>query len=145
MTPMKKIRCCRWACSIVLVGILVSGCSVNPRTDPPSYGEWRAESGEPVDRIRFSNLIDWQALDRDWVLLRFSGGKSAAVRPRDPCIADVREARTLELVSALPNLLHRSDRVRLDDRVCLIEEIRSVSPSNGEGAVRGSAYLSRDL
>lgn len=123
--------------------ILLSGCTATPRSDPPSYGDWRAASAEPVDRVRFSNLIDWQALDRDWVLLRFNGGRAFAVRPRDPCLADVREARTLELVSAMPNLLHRSDQVRLDDKLCMIEEIRTLSSTSGiaEG-VGGSGYIS---
>lgn len=128
---------------VALVLIIVSGCSAMPRTDPASFGSWRAESGNPVDRISFSNLVDWQPLDRDWLMLRFNGGKTFAVRPRDPCIGDVREARTLELVSAMPNLLHRSDRVRLDGNVCLIEEIRSISSPPGDDGARGSTSLSR--
>ena len=123
---MTDTRHAHWPVLIALAVALLSGCSAAPRSEPPSFGEWRAESGEPVDQVRFSNLIDWQPLDRDWILLRFNGGKSFALRPRDPCMADVREARTLELVSPMPNLLHRSDRVRLDENVCLIEEIRSV-------------------
>ena len=141
MTGMKYMRCCRWAGILALVLIVVSGCSAIPRSEPPSYGEWRSGSGVPVDRISFSNLIDWQPLDRDWLLLRFNGGKSFAIRPRDPCMGDVREARTLELLSAMPNLLHRSDRLRLDDNVCLLEEIRSMPSRAGDGAARGSAYL----
>jgi len=145
MTGTNYMRCRRRAGLVALVMIVVSGCSATPRTDPPSYGKWRAESGAPVGRFRFSNLIDWQPLDRDWLLLRFNGGKSFAIRPRDPCIGDVREARTLELRSAMPNLLHRSDRVRLDDNVCLIEEIRSVPSRTGDGTAQGSAYLSGSL
>jgi len=142
MTGM-NYRCCRrWAGLVSLALIIVAGCSVTPRTDPPAYGSWQAESGEKVDRISFANLIDWQPLDRDWLLLRFNGGRSVAIRPRDPCMGDVREARTLELISAMPNLLHRSDRVRLDENVCLIEEIRSVSSPPGEGVLRGSVYRS---
>ena len=119
-------RHAHWPVLIALAVALLFGCSATPRSEPPSFGQWRAESGEPVDRVRFSNLLDWQPLDRDWILLRFNGGKSFALRPRDPCMADVRQARTLELVSSMPNLLHRSDRVRLDENVCLIEEIRTV-------------------
>lgn len=141
-TGMNDIGCRRRAGLVALVLVLGAGCSAAPRTDPPSFGDWRAESGEPVDRIRFSNLIDWQPLDRDWLLLRFNGGKSFAIRPRDPCLGDVREARTLELVSAMPNLLHRSDRVRLDGNVCLIEEMRSVPSPVSDDKVRGSASLS---
>lgn len=138
MTGTIDIHCSRFAALVALAVVLGAGCSATPRSDPPSFGEWRPESGEPVDRISFSNLIDWQPLDRDWLLLRFNGGRSFAIRPRDPCMGDVREASTVELVSAMPNLLHRSDRVRLDDNVCLIEEIRSVSPPHGEGELRGS-------
>lgn len=133
----------RWPGLIAASMILLSGCTANPRSDPPSYGDWRATSAEPVDRIRFSNLIDWQPLDRDWISLRFNGGRAFAVRPRDPCLADVREARTLELVSAMPNLLHRSDQVRLDDKLCMIEEIRTLSSTSGTAeAVGGSGYIS---
>src|SRR6056297_82278 len=142
MTGMNEMRCFRWTALFALALVFVSGCSAIPRSDPPSYGDWRPESGQPVDRVRFSNLIDWQPLDRDWLLLRFNGGSSFAIRPRDPCMADVREAGTLELVSAMPNLLHRSDQVRLDDNVCLIEEIRSMPARAGGGTARGSAYLS---
>ena len=140
MTGTIDIRCSRFAALAALALILGGGCSVTPRTDPPSFGDWQPESGEPLDRVSFSNLIDWQPLDRDWLLLRFNGGKSVAIRPRDPCMSDVREARTLALVSAMSNLIHRSDRVRLDENVCLIEEIRSVSSPPAEGTVRGSAY-----
>lgn len=138
MTGTIDIRGSRFAALIALVLVLVAGCAATPRSDPPSFGDWQPESGEPVDRISFSNLIDWQPLNRDWLLLRFNGGRSFAIRPRDPCIGDVREARTVELVSTMPNLLHRSDRVRLDDYVCLIEEIRSVSSPPDEGPLRGS-------
>ena len=138
MTGTTDIRCSRFAALVTLALILGVGCAATPRSDPPSFGDWQPESGEPVDRISFSNLIDWQPLDRDWLLLRFNGGRSFAILPRDPCMADVREARTVELVSAMPNLLHRSDRVRLDDNVCLIEEIRSVSSPPDERALRGS-------
>jgi len=142
MTGTNDMRRLRWVGWVALTLAFVCGCSAAPRSDPPTYGDWRPESGERVDRVRFSNLIDWQPLDRDWILLRFNGGKSFALRPRDPCMADVREARTLELVPAMPNLLHRSDQVRLDDNVCLIEEIRSMPSRPGDGGTRGSAYLS---
>lgn len=130
----------RWLGSIgtaALAAIFLTGCGLSPRNEPPSYGEWQADAGESVDRIRFSNLIDWQALDRDWIMLRFNGGRSFALRPRDPCLADVREAKSIELVSAMVNLLHRSDRVRLDDNVCLIEEIRVLSASKALDAQGG--------
>lgn len=144
MTGIHDARRCRWTAlaALALALAFFSGCSVTPRNEPPSFGDWRAESGEPVDRIRFSNLIDWQALDRDWLALRFNGGNWFAVRPRDPCMADVREAATLELVSAMSNLLHRSDRVRLDDNVCRIEEIRAISSFPDETGVSGGGYLS---
>ena len=142
VTEMKYTHRWDWAGLLAVVVMLVSGCSTAPRSDPPSYGDWHSESGQSVDRVRFSNLIDWQPLDRDWLLLRFNGGKSFAVRPRDPCMGDVREATTLELLSAMPNLLHRSDRLRLDDSVCLIEDIRSLSSSVDDDNTRGSAYLS---
>lgn len=142
MTGLNVTRCCRWAPLIAVALAFLSGCAAIPRSDPPSYGDWQAESAAPVDRIRFSNLIDWQPLDRDWLLLRFNGGSSFAIRPRDPCMGDVREARTLELLAAMPNLLHRSDRLRLDGHVCLIEEIRSVPSQAVDGTARGSAYLS---
>lgn len=141
MTGLKATRCFRWMSLIGLALAFLSGCAAIPRGDPPSYGDWQAESAAPVDRIRFANLIDWQPLNRDWLLLRFNGGRSFAIRPRDPCMADVREARALELVSALPNLLHRSDQVRVDGKACLIEEIRSVSPQVHTDTARGSANL----
>lgn len=125
-----------------LAVLLLAGCAAAPRSEPPSYGKWRADAGEPVDRIRFSNLIDWQPLDRDWILLRFNGGQSFALRPRDPCLADVREAKSLELLSAMTNLLHRSDRVRLDHNVCLIEEIRALSATSTRG-LHGGGHISQ--
>lgn len=145
ITTMSRIaiaarRCCR-AGLIAMALVLFSGCSPTLRSDPPSYGDWRPAAGEAVDRIRFSNLIDWQPLDRDWILLRFNGGRSFAVRPLDPCLSDVRQARSLELVSALPNLLHRSDRVRLDENLCLIEEITRIE-SPPEERLRGSGFIS---
>lgn len=131
---------------IVTVAVLAAGlsaCSVTPRRDPPSYGNWRDAMGEEVDRVRFSHLVDWQPLDRDWVSLEFSDGRLFALEVREPCIADVREASSLRLDSAMKNTLHRSDRVRLDGYHCLIETIRALASHAGRNRYRGSASASR--
>ena len=118
----------------VVLSAGLSACSVTPRQDPPSYGNWQEAVGEPVQRVRFSHLIDWQPLDREWVLLEFSDGRMFALEVRDPCITDTREASSLELDTAMKNTLHRSDRVRLDEYRCLIETIRPFySPSELNG------------
>ena len=136
--------------SIMIVAVVVSGlsagiaaCSVTPRQDPPSYGNWQEAVGEPVQRVRFSHLIDWQPVDRDWVLLEFSDRRMFAVEVRDPCISDAREASSLELDTAMKNTLHRSDRVRLDEYRCLIETIRPLESWSGRNRTRGSASVSR--
>ena len=135
---------------IMIVAVVVTGvsaglsaCSVTPRQDPPSYGNWQEAVGEPVQRVRFSHLIDWQPLDREWVLLEFNGRRMFALEVRDPCISDTREASSLELDTAMKNTLHRSDRVRLDEYRCLIETIRPLSSWSGKNRVRGSASVSR--
>jgi len=118
----------------------VSACSVLPREDPPSYGDWRAGAGNAVDRVRFSHLIDWQPLDREWVLLEFSDRRLFALEVREPCIGDAREARSLKLDTAMKNTLHLSDRVRLDRYQCLIETIRplaSASETNRDDGHKG--------
>ena len=136
--------------SIMIVAVVVTGlsagiaaCSVTPRQDPPSYGNWQEAVGEPVDRVRFSHLIDWQPLDREWIMLEFSDGRVYALEVRDPCITDTREASSLELDTAMKNTLHRSDRVRLDQYRCLIETIRPMQSRPDQNRTRGSASVSR--
>ena len=120
----------------------IAACSVTPRQDPPSYGNWHGAMGEPVDRVRFSHLIDWQPLDREWVLLEFSDGRLFALELRDPCITDAREASALELETAMGNTLHLSDRVRVGRYRCLIETIRPLASDNERNRHRGSGSAS---
>ena len=135
--------------SIMIVAVVtglsagIAACSVTPRQDPPSYGNWQEAVGEPVDRVRFSHLIDWQPLDREWIMLEFSDGRVYALEVRDPCITDTREASSLELDTAMKNTLHRSDRVRLDQYRCLIETIRPLQSRPDQNRTRGSASVSR--
>jgi len=126
-----------------LLGVGLIACAAEPRENPPSYGNWRESMGEPVDRVRFSHLVDWQPLDRHWVLLEFSDGRRFALEVRDPCITDAREAGTLELETAMKNTLHRSDRVRLDRYRCLIRTIRTIEPDAQQNRYRGSVSASR--
>ena len=125
----RMTRIAFFAAAATLLAAGIAACSVTPRQDPPSYGNWQEAVGEPVQRVRFSHLIDWQPLDREWVLLEFSDGRMFALEVRDPCITDTREASSLELDTAMKNTLHRSDRVRLDEYRCLIETIRPLNPA----------------
>ncbi|MBS3744006.1 MAG: hypothetical protein KGY48_06620 [Wenzhouxiangellaceae bacterium] len=137
----RVVRRPAWLLAVVGLGAGLSACSMAPREDPPSYGDWRDAMGEPVDRVRFSYLVDWQPLDREWILLEFSGGRLFALEVRDPCITDVREARSLHLDTVMKNLLHRSDRVRLDSYRCLIETIRPLKTDAAIDRERGSASI----
>ncbi|MFO7763255.1 MAG: DUF6491 family protein [Wenzhouxiangellaceae bacterium] len=141
--PRRIVRRLAWLLIVAGLGAGLCACSIAPREDPPSYGNWRDAMGEPVHRVRFSYLVDWQALDREWILLEFSGGRLFALEVRDPCIADVREARSLELETVMNNTLHRSDQVRLDDYRCLIETIRPLTADAAIDRERGSASISR--
>ena len=141
--PLYALRRCAWI-ALAIIGVTgLSACSVTPRQDPPSYGNWQEAVGEPVQRVRFSHLIDWQPLDREWVLLEFSDRSMFALEVRDPCISDTREASSLELDTAMKNTLHRSDRVRLDEYRCLIETIRPLQSRPDQNRTRGSAAVSR--
>jgi len=140
------VRAARFARVVVAAGLLgigLAACAAGPRENPPSYGDWRASMGENVDRVRFSHLVDWQALDREWVMLEFSDGRRYAVEVRDPCITDAREAGRLELETAMKNTLHHSDRIHLDRHRCLIETIREMAPGSWRNRYRGSVSASR--
>lgn len=139
--PQSILRARLVICAAIIIG--VSACGTTPRETPPSYGDWRSALGEPVDRVRFSHLIDWQALDREWISLEFSDRRIFALQVRDPCIADARQARSLRLDTAMSNLLHRSDRVRLDDYDCLIKSIRTLTLPTDDNRLRGSVRGSR--
>jgi len=81
-------------------------------------------AADPVENIRFSSLIQWKTLARDWLLLRFNQNRYFIVKVAEPCLGDVREAGDLRLVPAISNRLNRFDRVVLDGRVCRIDEMR---------------------
>ena len=125
----RMTRIAFFAAAAVLWAAGIAACSATPREEPPSYGNWPETMGEAVDRVRFSHLIDWQPLDREWIMLEFSDGRVFALEVRDPCITDTREASSLELDTAMKNTLHRSDRVQLDEYRCLIETIRPLNPA----------------
>jgi len=127
----------------VVLSAGIAACSVTPRQELPSYGNWREAVGEPVQRVRFSHLIDWQPLDREWVLLEFSDGGRFALELRDPCITDTREANSLALDTAMKNTLHRSDRVQIGQYRCLIETIRPLQSRPDLNRSRGGASVSR--
>ena len=147
IAPLRLVH--RFASSriVALTAVVLSAgllaCSVTPRQDPPSYGNWREGMGEAVQRVRFSHLIDWQPLDREWIMLEFSDGRKFALEVRDPCITDTREANSLQLDTAMGNTLHRSDRVKLNEYRCLIETIRPLKSRPDENRIRGSASVSR--
>lgn len=100
---------------------------------------WQQRAGAPVERFNFSFLQDWHPLERDWVMLRFNGGRQLAVQLRQPCIAHVREARRLSLVQSMPNGLNRmADRIRIDEWECIIEQMRPVERARQNNEIDGS-------
>mgnify|MGYP006281786799 CR=1 FL=1 len=114
----------------ILAALLLSAC-LSPqqmREGVEERQDWTARAGDPVDRMTYSALIEWYPLDRDWLMLRFNGGRNLALRVREPCVAQVREASRLQLITSIPNTLNRSaDRVQLDGWTCFIDEMRPVA------------------
>ncbi|PKL94538.1 MAG: hypothetical protein CVV18_08640 [Gammaproteobacteria bacterium HGW-Gammaproteobacteria-8] len=105
---------------------------------------WQERAATPVERFRFSTLRDWHPLERDWVMLRFGSNRNLAVQVRQPCIAHMGQARSVSLVQTMPNSLNRiGDRIRIDEWVCVIEQMLPVAntgPDNEfDGSVRHSA------
>lgn len=113
-----------------LSALLLAACvsSQQVRDGVEERRDWEQRAGDPIDRITFSALIEWYPLDRDWLMLRLNGGRNLAIRVREPCVAQVREASRLQLIQAIPNTLNRSaDRVQLDGWTCFIDEMRPVA------------------
>jgi len=129
---------------LVLAAVLVACTTPQQMRDAvDERASWRQRAGEPVERFNFSSLRDWHPLEHDWVMLRFNGGRNLAVQLRQPCIAHMRQARSLSLVQAMPNSLNRiADRVRIDEWVCVIEQMLPVADTGSDnefdGAVRHS-------
>ncbi|GAB4177706.1 MAG: hypothetical protein Kow0020_13680 [Wenzhouxiangellaceae bacterium] len=115
---------CGW--SLVISAVMLGGCAglrdTTPVFDPSTLDT-------PVLSHRYHHLQDWQPLDRDWLLLRFSGRSGLAVRLLHPCVADLREANSVELQTALAGRIDaRSDRIRVDRWECRIAEMHVVDP-----------------
>ncbi|MEM1081573.1 MAG: DUF6491 family protein [Pseudomonadota bacterium] len=79
---------------------------------------------EPVDEITFSQLVDWYGYNRDYLVLRFNRQQWFALKVMEPCVSDVRQARSLQLDTVLSTRLGLLDRVVVDGRSCRIDELR---------------------
>jgi hypothetical protein len=103
--------------------VLASACGapVQPDDEPKPWLDYAAE---PVDSVRYANLVDWQPLGRNSVMIRFEGRRFFLVEIRQPCIGHVREANRLGLDTAFARTLRVNDTVRLDSYACMVGEIR---------------------
>ncbi len=109
--------------AVWLAAAMLTACtSPAPRDDAPR--PWLEFADEPVESVRFANLVDWQPLGRDTVMVRFEGGRFFAVRLKQPCIGHVREADRLGIDTAFDRQLRENDSIRLDASSCLVDEIR---------------------
>lgn len=127
-------------CSVaVLLSVLpVGGCvtsgdmaqAVNERR------EWRERAAEPVASFEFVQMRSWSTLERDWILLELDRGRQLAVQVRQPCIADIREARSVQVVEQFGNQLRSGrDRLLINGRRCIIHEMRPLRTPLSEAAV----------
>lgn len=120
----------------ILVTLVLAACvsAEQLREGVDERRDWAERAGDPIDRISYSALIEWYPLDRDWLMLRFNGGRLLAIRVREPCVAQVREASRLQLLTSIPNTLNRvADRVQLDGWTCFIDEMRPVAKPAPQG------------
>ncbi|MDT8438487.1 MAG: DUF6491 family protein [Wenzhouxiangellaceae bacterium] len=133
----------RMVFGIALTGLL-AGC-VSPASMKAAVAErasWRDRAAAPVEVYEFTILRDWSFLDRDWVLLEVNRGRQLAVQVRQPCVADIREARSVRLEQRMPNQLHRqSDRLLIDGRRCIINEMRPIERMRVDSEVNGSVTI----
>lgn len=96
--------------------------------------------GEEVRSIGFAQLVDWQVLEREWVMLRVNRNRFYAVELMQPCIADAREANGLRLVQTAPGRLTNADRIVLGGRSCRIARIAEFDQAGWlEASDRGSS------
>ena len=104
---------------------LAAGCATyNPDHIAPSDESLLQFTEEPVREVEFSQLIEWYGYNRDYLVLRFNHQKWYALSVQEPCVSDVRQVRRLELETAISRRLGKLDRVVLNGRRCLIDEIR---------------------
>jgi hypothetical protein len=106
----------------LLAATLAAACGAPVKTDEPQ--PWLAYAGESVNSVRYANLIDWQPLGRNSVMIRFEGSRFFLVELREPCIGHVREADRLGLDTAFDRRLRVNDMVWLDGDACLVGDIR---------------------
>jgi hypothetical protein len=127
------------AAALVVLALAACTTPEQMRDAVDERASWEQRAGAPVERFGFSVLHEWHPLERDWVMLRFNGGRQLAVQLRQPCIAHVREARRLSLVQSMPNSLNRiADRIRIDDWECIIEQMRPVEQGRQNNEIDGS-------
>lgn len=118
-------RMCFRVFFIVAATVLVSGCaSYNPDHIAPSDESLLKFTKEPVREVEFSQLVDWYGYNRDYLVLRFNHQKWYALSVLESCVTDVRQVRKLRLETAISRRLGNLDRVVLNGRRCLIDEIR---------------------
>jgi len=130
--------------AIAALALALAACAA-PRSGGARYADFL---GEPVENFRFVHLLEWHPVDENAVVLRFDRNRYYALMLRDPCIAHAREASRLALDSVFPKRLRVHDRVLLDGRRCIIDEIRPLdhdayrAAGGGRGAPRPVAQPS---
>lgn len=125
MSTTKRVFLCR-SLPALLLALGLAGCAATGDRDAASADPapvYRGFIGEPVRSFDYSQLVDWRALDRDWVMVRVNRNRFFAIELRQPCVADAREPLGLQLLSGSPNRLTTADRILLRGRLCPIESI----------------------
>ncbi len=125
MSMNKRVFLCRSLLALLLA-LGLAGCAMTADPDAESADPapvYPGFVGEPVRSFGYSQLVDWHALDRDWVMVRVNRNRFFAIELRQPCVADAREPVGLRLLPGSPNRLTTADRVLLRGRDCPIESI----------------------
>lgn len=82
-------------------------------------------AGEPVDRFQFLNLIQWELVGRDKVIVWPRLNQAFLITVDMPCM-DLEWAKSIALTSSARSVSARFDSVKTGKDTCRINEIRPI-------------------
>jgi hypothetical protein len=121
---------------VAMMTVVLVGCAGSADRGQPIMAPFEKFIGDEVRSIGFAQLVDWQVLEREWVMLRVNRNRFYAVELMQPCIADVREANGLRLVQTAAGRLTTADRISIGGQGCRIARIAEF---DHEGWVKASS------
>ena len=125
---MERLRHIAIAASLLSGGMLLAGCMTDGPTRAEKLANYKANAGEPVDKIRYFSLLGWDKLDDDHIVVTTRPSEQYLMRLSGPCLDFAGGAPVIAISSQAGWVSAKFDRVTASGSPmsCRIEEIRPV-------------------